>query len=108
MFVVLWVTKGAAPAVLPRSGHISLQTQNHPRALSLVQELATELAATRGALAAAQQGLAALLLRFGESTAGAAGEGELWRTLAEFSALFTTAQRLVQPRTASKQWFTFL
>lgn len=70
-----------------------------------MQELAAELAAARGALAAAQQGLGALLLRFGEGAAGAAGDSELWQTLRDFSALFTAAQRQVQHLDSG---FTFL
>lgn len=63
-----------------------------------MQELAAELAAARGALAATQKGFGALLARFGENAAGAAGEGDIWKELADFAARFTAAQRQVQPR----------
>lgn len=76
-----------------------------PASLVAVQELMTELAAARGALAAAQQGLGALSLHFGEGAAGAAGEGDVMKILAAFSAQFTAAQRQVQHLASG---FTFL
>ena len=64
-----------------------------------MQEVAAELVAARGAMAATQKGFGALLASFGESAAGGAGEGDVWRELADFAARFTAAQRQVQTRT---------
>ena len=83
---------GTGDAVAPSARFAaSLKTTSSPVP---VQELAAELGAMGGALAAAQERFGALLARFGET----ADEGDTWRELAEFAAGFTAAQRQVQTR----------